>query len=64
MSKRITELSFIIGLFFTIVALILLIGYFTSPLLSSNKNVYSGIAFLLFGLFMMFITKEENSDSQ
>jgi len=59
MLKRLTELSFIIGLFFTIVSLILLIGYFTSPLLSSAKNVYSGIAFLVFGLFMIFMTKEK-----
>jgi len=63
MPKKITELSFIIGLFFTIVSLVLLIGYFTSPLLSSNKNIYSGIAFLVFGLFMIFITKEDKRDS-
>ena len=59
MLKRFTQLSFIIGLFFTIVSLILLIGYFTSPLLASQKNMYSGIIFLVFGLFMIFITKKE-----
>ncbi len=63
MLKRLTELSFIIGLFFTIVSLILLIGYFTSPLLSSDKNMYSGILFLVFGLFMIFMTKENKSDA-
>lgn len=63
MLKRLTELSFIIGLFFTIVSLVLLIGYFTSPLLSSDKNMYSGIVFLVFGLFMIFITKEDKSPS-
>jgi putative Mn2+ efflux pump MntP len=61
MRQRITELSFIIGLFFFIVSLILLIGYFTSDALSSVKNVYSGIVFLLFGLFMIFVpTKKED----
>ena len=61
MRKRITELSFIIGVFFSIVSLILLIGYFTSETLSSAKNMYSGIVFLLFGLFMIFVqTKKQN----
>lgn len=64
MPKRVTELSFIIGLFFTIVSLILLIGYFTSELLSSTKNMYAGVAFLVFGLFMIFITKEEKAGSE
>ncbi|MBS1576148.1 MAG: hypothetical protein JST09_12670 [Bacteroidetes bacterium] len=59
MSKRITELSFIIGLFFTIVSLVLLIGHFMSDLLASSKNMYAGIAFLVFGLFMILITKKE-----
>lgn len=63
MPKRVTELSFIIGLFFTVVSLILLIGYFTSELLSSAKNMYAGIAFLIFGLFMIFITKEDKASS-
>ncbi len=61
MLRRLTELSFIIGLFFTIVSLILLIGYFTSPLLSSDKNMYSGIAFLVFGLLMILITMNKNN---
>jgi len=61
MPKRITELSFIIGLFFTIVSLILLVGYFTSPLLSSGKNMYAGIVFLVFGLAMIFLTGKNKS---
>jgi hypothetical protein len=64
MPKRFSQLSFIIGLFFTVVSLILLIGYFTSDLLSSTKNMYSGIAFLVFGLFMILITKEEKTGSE
>jgi hypothetical protein len=62
MQKKFTELSFIIGLFFTVVSLILLVGYLTSPLLSSNKNLYSGMAFLVFGVFMMLITKENKAE--
>ena len=55
MQKRFTELSFIIGSFFLIASLILLIGYFTSSLLHAGINMYAGIAFLIFGLIMMLI---------
>ncbi len=59
MRKKATELSFIIGLFFLLVSLILLVGYFISDLLAAAINLYSGIAFLLFGVFMILITKKE-----
>jgi len=59
MRKRATELSFIIGLFFLLVSFILLIGYFVSDLLTASINLYSGIAFLLFGVLMILITKKE-----
>ncbi len=59
MQKRFTELRFIIGSFFLIVSLILLIGYFTSSLLHVDKNMYAGIVFLLFGLVMMLVTPKK-----
>ena len=55
MFKHLTQLSFTIGLFFTIVSVILLIGYFVSDALSSPLNMYAGITFLVFGLMMMLI---------
>jgi uncharacterized membrane protein YesL len=55
MLKRINELSFVIGLFFTLVAIILIAGYFLSAQLSSPINLYTGIVFLVFGLAMVFI---------
>jgi hypothetical protein len=58
MHKRYTSLSFIIGLFFLIVSVILLIGYFTSDVLSVSINLYAGIAFFLFAIFM--ITRNNN----
>ncbi len=61
MNKRITSLSFIIGLFFLLVALILLIGYFVSALLANIINLYAGISFLLFGLFMTTIKSQSDS---
>jgi len=63
MQKRFTSLSFIIGLFFLLIGLILLFGYFVSALLAATINLYGGITFLLFGLFMIFITpKNDSSD--
>lgn len=59
MQKRFTELSFIIGSFFLIVSLILLIGYFTSSLLHAYTNMYAGIAFLIFGLMMILMTPKK-----
>ena len=55
MYKKLNNLSFIIGLFFTIVAIILL---FTS----GKLNMYTGIIFLIFGLCMMFINQGSNSN--
>ncbi|HEY2728010.1 MAG TPA: hypothetical protein VGI61_12610 [Parafilimonas sp.] len=55
MLNRLTQLSFTIGLFFTVVSVILLIGYFISDALSSTLNMYAGITFLVFGLLMMLI---------
>lgn len=55
MFRRFNELSFVIGLFFTIVAIILLGGYFISESLSSKINLYTGIIFLVFGLAMVLI---------
>lgn len=55
MLKRINELSFVIGLFFTLVALILIAGYFLVKELSARINLYTGIIFLVFGLAMIVI---------
>lgn len=62
MQKRFTSLSFIIGLFFMLVALVLLPGYFISPLLASAINLYAGIAFLLFGLLMIGLTRKDDTE--
>ena len=62
MYKRFNELNFVIGLFFTIVSLILLAGSFFSKELSGKINVYTGFIFLLFGMIMMMIKGNKKSD--
>ena len=59
MYKRFNQLSFIIGIFFILLAVILLVGYVTTEALKANINLYSGIAFLLFGAFMVVVKSGE-----
>ena len=62
MYKRLNELNFVIGLFFTIVSMILLVGSLISTELSGKINVYTGIVFLIFGIFMILIKGNKNPD--
>ncbi|MBD0294528.1 MAG: hypothetical protein ICV84_04885 [Flavisolibacter sp.] len=60
MYKRFSQLSFVIGLFFSIVSVIL----FANALLGqkgAGLNLYTAIVFLIFGLAMMFV-KNRNAD--
>ncbi len=62
MYNRLNELNFVIGLFFIIVSFILLIGNFLSKELSGAINLYTGIVFLIFGLFMITIKRKKVDD--
>jgi hypothetical protein len=62
MHKRFNELSFVIGLFFTIVALILLIGSFLGKKASGDINIYTGLVFLAFGIGMIFIKSKQDEN--
>ena len=62
MFRRINELSFVIGLFFTLVAIILLGGYFLINQLSSPINLYTGGVFLVFGVIMMLVRSRAKYD--
>lgn len=64
MYKRLNELNFVIGLFFTIVSLILLVGSFISSELSGKINIYTGTVFLIFGLLMIFIKGNKTDSNQ
>ena len=64
MLKRINELSFVIGLFFTLVAIILLVGYLLTEELSAKINLYTGIIFLVFGLAMIVIRSKAKYGDQ
>jgi hypothetical protein len=53
MSEKLNQLSFIIGVFFILVALVLLIGYLTTSSLKHGINLYTGMAMMIFGLVMI-----------
>jgi hypothetical protein len=61
MYKKFSQLSFVIGLFFSIVSLILVINAWLSEV-SSGISLYTGIGFLIFGLGMMFLKSEEKGE--
>ena len=53
--KRFDELNFVIGLFFTVLAMILLLGYTINAGMKLPITLYTGLVFLLFGLVMMWL---------
>ena len=55
MQTRFTDLRFIIGLFFTLMAVIVL-----SMGTGAALNLWSGLAFAVFGVFMMVSAKAED----
>jgi hypothetical protein len=61
MLNKLNHLSFVIGLFFTINAIILLGN---SLLLDSGgkMNLYTAIVFGIFGILMMVLTKTKTTD--
>jgi hypothetical protein len=60
MQTRFTDLRFIIGLFFALMAGIVLTGYATGT--DAALNLWSGLAFGVFGAFMMVSAKAEEDE--
>ncbi|RYY24714.1 MAG: hypothetical protein EOO04_12715 [Chitinophagaceae bacterium] len=55
MYKRFNELSFVIGLFFILVSLILILNGLVNDEAKSTITFYSAGAFLIFGIFMLMV---------
>jgi len=55
MFEKLNQLSFVIGVFFITVALILIAGYFLSSALHFDINLYTGMGVMVFGLVMVNI---------
>jgi uncharacterized membrane protein YesL len=55
MYKKLNDLQFVIGLFFSVVSVILLLNVMLSSNVDGKLNVLTGSGFLIFGLGMMLI---------
>jgi hypothetical protein len=60
MYKKLNDLQFVIGLFFSVVSLILLLNAMLGTNVSGKLNVYTGTGFMIFGLAMMLIKGKTN----
>lgn len=59
MYNKLDNLGFIIGVFFLIVSLILIIGGLLSAELSRPLNFYTGFGFFVFGLLMVLFNRSD-----
>lgn len=57
MYKKLNDLQFVIGLFFSVVSVILLLNVVLGSNVEGKLNVLTGSGFLIFGVAMMFIRK-------
>jgi multisubunit Na+/H+ antiporter MnhG subunit len=57
MYKKLNDLQFVIGLFFTVVSVILLLNVMLTNNVAGKLNTLTGAGFLVFGVGMMFIRK-------
>jgi hypothetical protein len=60
MLKKLNDLQFVIGLFFSVVSLILLFNVMLGTNVDGKLNIYTGAGFLIFGLAMMFIRSRKS----
>ena len=61
MYKKLSQLSFVIGLFFVLVSLVLFGNAFINNA-RTPINVYTAIVFLLFGIVMIYLSSKEKTD--
>jgi hypothetical protein len=62
MYKRLNELNFVVGLFFTIVSVILFLDTFLNKTSPGRLSLYTALVFLTFGLLMIAIKTRKDSD--
>ncbi|MFM9911265.1 MAG: hypothetical protein ACKVOW_18140 [Chitinophagaceae bacterium] len=62
MYKRFGQLSFIIGFFFILVSVVLFINTMFKQIFD-NVSIYTSIAFMVFGLTMIYLSSREKTDN-
>jgi uncharacterized membrane protein len=61
---KINNLGFVIGVFFILISLVLIIGGLSSAALAHKLNFYTGFSFLVFGVLMAFLNRKDDKDVQ
>ncbi|HEY5406954.1 MAG TPA: hypothetical protein VIJ92_07700 [Ginsengibacter sp.] len=64
MYKKLNNLGFVIGIFFILISLVLIIGGLLSAALAHKLNFYTGFSFLVFGIIMTFLNRKDDTDVQ
>ena len=60
MYKKLNDLQFVIGLFFSVVSVILLLNVMLGNNVGGKLNTLTGAGFLIFGVLMMVIRGKRN----
>jgi hypothetical protein len=58
MLEKFNQLSIVIGVFFILVAVVLLGGYILTDSLHFTINLYTGVGLLVFGVFMLMVKEK------
>lgn len=64
MYKKLNNLGFVIGIFFILISLVLIIGGLSSAALNHKLNFYTGFSFLVFGVCMIIFNRKDDKDVQ
>lgn len=58
MLKNFDNLGFVIGLFFMIISVVILLGWIFASSIDNYLNLYCGIFFFIFGFFMFYFNRK------
>lgn len=62
--KKLNNLGFVIGIFFILISLILIIGGLSSAALAHKFNFYTGFSFLAFGAMMAYFNRNNDNHGE
>ena len=63
MYNKLNDLRFVIGLFFSVVSLILIFSVLLSGNTTVKLNIYTGVGFFIFGMLMMFVRPNKHTQA-
>jgi len=64
MYNKLNDLRFVIGLFFSVVSLILIFSVLLSSDNGGKLNIFTGVGFFIFGMLMMFLRKQNSAEKK